>query len=466
MKKVFLDNLPRGGKFIKDNDINWKNSIGYKVKFIYDDIEGNIDIIEYFGKRKLKVKYNNEFYDIGCSELRTCKIGSIIGKVTNKFRYVVGEIITTKTGVIKITDCIRKKNNKKFYKYHCLKCNYSGEIVEYDLKGGGGCSCCWGKTVIKGTNDVATTYPYLVKYFVNIEDAYTHTYSSPKPVKFKCLTCGNIKTMSLNTFSKNGIMCNRCSDGRSYGEKLFFDIFIQLNVKFETEYSPNWVGKRRYDFYFKHNNEDYICEVNGRQHYVGGFERVGGRNLQEEQKNDRSKKQLALDNGIKPENYIVIDCRKSELEWIKNNENGILNSRLNELFDLSKINWLKAEISTSSSRMKNACDLKRNNPEMTTTDISKIVGVNYGVIREYLVRGTKLKWCYYNPKEEVVQINRRLRSRSKPIICIETGQTFESSAECERQSENVFGVKIRKLSITRVCRGERNHTKGYSFKFI
>ena len=41
MRKVFLDELPR-----KNKNINWKQSVGYVVKFIYDDIEGGVEIID------------------------------------------------------------------------------------------------------------------------------------------------------------------------------------------------------------------------------------------------------------------------------------------------------------------------------------------------------------------------------------------------------------------------------------
>ena len=43
MKKVFLDELPRKYGFGANKDkliVDWNNSIGYKVKFIYDDING------------------------------------------------------------------------------------------------------------------------------------------------------------------------------------------------------------------------------------------------------------------------------------------------------------------------------------------------------------------------------------------------------------------------------------------
>ena len=43
MKKIFVDNLP---KTIQGN-INWKDSVGKLVHFIYDDIEGDIEIIQY-----------------------------------------------------------------------------------------------------------------------------------------------------------------------------------------------------------------------------------------------------------------------------------------------------------------------------------------------------------------------------------------------------------------------------------
>ena len=58
MKEIFLDELPKMGKYI-----NWKESIGCKVKFIYDDINGEIEIIDYYmndnGKPYLIIKYKN-----------------------------------------------------------------------------------------------------------------------------------------------------------------------------------------------------------------------------------------------------------------------------------------------------------------------------------------------------------------------------------------------------------------------
>ena len=61
MKKVFLDDLPRKGKII-----NWKECTGYKVKFIYDKINGYVEILKYInGNRpRLRVKYENNEMEI------------------------------------------------------------------------------------------------------------------------------------------------------------------------------------------------------------------------------------------------------------------------------------------------------------------------------------------------------------------------------------------------------------------
>lgn len=53
MRKVFLENLPRWEKGEgkgKIGTINWSKSIGSKVRFVYEDIEGEVEIVGYDGK--------------------------------------------------------------------------------------------------------------------------------------------------------------------------------------------------------------------------------------------------------------------------------------------------------------------------------------------------------------------------------------------------------------------------------
>ena len=82
MKKVFLNNLPKkkyGDKLV----IDWKNSVGYKVHFIYEDIDGYIEILDYIDY-KLIIKYNNKELKIFTSSF----INANIGKILNNKIYI------------------------------------------------------------------------------------------------------------------------------------------------------------------------------------------------------------------------------------------------------------------------------------------------------------------------------------------------------------------------------------------
>ena len=89
-RKVFLENLPKkkGVGYNKNKlVIDWKNSIGYKVHFVYDDIEGDIEIINYVSKgQTLTIKYKDKVKPIETSDLSRCGIGGLLNKYTNNFK--------------------------------------------------------------------------------------------------------------------------------------------------------------------------------------------------------------------------------------------------------------------------------------------------------------------------------------------------------------------------------------------
>ena len=43
MRKVYLENLPK----LSNGNISWKDSVGHKIKFDYDDICGTFEIKDY-----------------------------------------------------------------------------------------------------------------------------------------------------------------------------------------------------------------------------------------------------------------------------------------------------------------------------------------------------------------------------------------------------------------------------------
>lgn len=286
-----------------------------------------------------------------------------------------------------------------------------------------GCSICSNKTIIRGINDISTTHPYLVKYFVNIEDTYTHSYgSSCKKVLLKCDNCNFEKYGTISNLIRRGFSCPKCGDGISYPEKIIFNTLEQFNILFKIQKTFSWSQKKRYDFYIPSLN--CIIEAHGIQHY----EKVNrGKTLEEEQENDKLKKQLAKYNGI--EHYIVIDCRESDLEFIKNN---ILISQLAQLINLTDIDWLECEKYARNSLVKKACDIW-NNGIRNTLKISKIMKLEKNTIIRYLKQGSKLNICDYDPKVEMIKtIRKNGINNGCKVICLDTGEIYNSASEAGR----------------------------------
>jgi predicted transcriptional regulator len=255
-----------------------------------------------------------------------------------------------------------------------------------------------------------------------------------------------------------------------YSEKIMFNLLNQLELDFQTQLSKatfKWCKNYRYDFYFEYNNEQYIIETHGMQHYERDFSNIkGAKTVEEEQENDRIKKELALSNGIKPDNYIVIDCRYSELEFIKQN---ILDSRLNEFFDFNNINWIKCHEFACNTRVKEACELWRSGIK-NTVNIAEIMKLSPSTISKYLKRGQKI-WndIDYNTKKAMGK-GRKIASEStsKQVEIFRDGSSlgiFKSVADLSRQSKELFGVKLNDTNISQVCNGKRNHHHGYFFEY-
>ena len=492
MRKMFLENLPK--KTYKGKKcIDWENSIGYKIKFIYDSIEGELELLNYIHNNnnnpKISIKYNNKIFDIQTDNFKKCQIGRIIGNKTSEFKIEIGQIFKDEKRDLTIIDRKYIKGKGKYYKYKCNKCGFDGgkhyslTTKKYQedfwigesslLKHNIGCSCCSKspKIVVKGINDIETKYPKSTKYFKNKEDVYTHAHSSIDKVVFVCPNCNLEKKSTISDFIYYGFSCPRCGDGISYPEKVMFNVLQQLNVDFIKEYNKKheeWVQKYRYDFYFELNNEKYIIETHGEQHYYNNFKNVKSLTLEEIKQNDEYKKQLAIKNGIKNKNYIIIDCSNSKLEFIKQN---IINSRLNDIFDLKKIDWTKIGQDSEKSLVKEVCDYwylhnEINGENLSTTDLISIFNCSGNSIRIYLKRGTKLGWCKYVSKEEIEKARIRQRKSVEVFKDEKSLGVFESCRYIERNSEKLFGEKLLHGNISSVCLGKSNQYKGYTFKFI
>ncbi len=372
--------------------------------------------------------------------------------MTKKYKFLVGDIIPTTTGSIEILECVRlphQKYTQKGYKYKCIIDGDIDYITECHLVSGVGCKVCYGNKVLRGYNDIATTSPQLLKYLVNEEDGFNYTCNSGKTIKTKCPHCGFEKDMIIHVLNNAGFGCNACSDGISYPEKFIICLLNQLKIKFIPQLSIkqfSWCDKYRYDIYI--DNINGIIEIHGIQHYEDSNGSWG--KLKEIKINDLVKENLAKQNYIN--NYIILDCRYSELEWIKNN---VMQSELPQLLNFKEdnIDWLKCHEYSCSSLVKIVCDLW--NMGLTTTEIGDEIGLHNCTVSNYLKKGNKLKWCNYTIKQSRKRANNKTqKSRLKnlpQIICLNTLEIFEN---VHMASER---YNVNSGSIIQVCKNKKYH---------
>ncbi|EGT3618567.1 hypothetical protein FJ641_04030 [Clostridium perfringens] len=395
------------------------------------------------------------------------KCAGNIKKTTEEFKK---EIYDKYGNEYEILGEYKKAMTKIKVRHNCKKCHYhEWNIRPNDLLHGNGCPVCGGnRKVVLGINTIWDTDRWMVDLGVSEEDAKKYKSKSQKKIIVKCPDCGREKKIAIyDICTSKSIRCS-CGNGKSYPEKFVMNILEQLDIEFETEYKPKWSNNKRYDFYIK--NASCIIETHGEQHYNGSFEKIGGRILKEERANDKYKGEIALANEIKY--YIELDCKESKLEYIKN---SILNSELNDLFDLSKVNWTNCAEFANKNIVKEVCDYWNNKrDDETTTDISIFFNLNYHTIWSYLKRGRKLGWCNYDPKKErrkVAGKNGKMNGemRSKKVEIFKAGSSlgiFNSVTELERKSEELFGIKLINSNISMVSTGKKRQYKGFTFKYV
>ena len=260
----------------------------------------------------------------------------------------------------------------------------------YNIK----CPYCakFNAKVLKGFNDMWTTNPELANLLADPEDGYKYTKSTNKKLDWKCPNCNTIiKNRNCNNISKQGLRCDKCSDGISFPEKLMRNILTQLNIDYEIQKTFEWSNKKRYDFYIPSLN--MIIETHGRQHEYADLGYKGGRSLIEEKENDKYKKSLAIENGI--DNYIVILFKNSH---IKNSKQYLKDSGLYNFFDIDSLDWDKLSIDSSKSLKVKSLYMWNNG--MTFKEISNELKIHITTAREYLKDFYFMGLCDYPIKED------------------------------------------------------------------
>lgn len=409
-------------------------------------------------------------------------------------KYKIGDKIIDEKRNITITGSKIKYRDKKtdgkiyqmkqeYYLYHCNNCGYDGEIEKHHFdKEGKGCIVCAGRKVVYGINDLYTQRPDLLVYIVDKEKAKTYTPSSHNYEDCKCPECGYVKNMRISNLNFKGFKCDRCNDNISYPNKFLASFLNQLMdnnliLNYELEKTFKWSNNKRYDaFIVLNNGQTLIIEAHGNQHF--GYKNIhnktfknGTKTLQEEQRNDADKCWLAYKNGI--DNYVQLDCRESNLDFIKT---SIENSIIGSLLTLSKVNWEECNSFATSSFLLKVCNYweenKKQNPNLSTKDVGEYFKMNRFTIIKYLKQGGKLGFCTYNPKQEMEYSRTRkdkdIKTRKRIGIYkdgVLLGE-YECMARLQEEYLDKYNIKLDLSNIQAVARGKRKTHKGFTFKYL
>ena len=275
------------------------------------------------------------------------------------------------------------------------------QICPYKFVVGHRCSVCANLKIIPGINSIQDTHPELVQYFENPQDALKYSIRAGARVSFKCPICGYIKQGYIDDIFSRPFSCPQCGDGISYPEKFVHCMLNQIkNTRcFSVQRQKRLLLKnqetlKQYDFYLD-MTEPIIIETHGIQHFEETHfcNSKKGRSLVEEQKNDELKMNIAIQCGISRDRYIILDCRESDKQYIKN---SIMHSRLPLILDFVEkdINWDLCDKSAVSSWVKQACDIW-NSGSYTLKAIGTMMGCSASTIGNYLKQGAQAGLCEY-----------------------------------------------------------------------
>lgn len=281
--------------------------------------------------------------------------------------------------------------------HRCKLDGYTWKARPGHILDGHGCPVCVGLIIgpapeYKNSIWASDYKEYFSKYLTEEQMKTNFPHSDHRILNVPCPDCGRTKDISPEMLIRGSFGCV-CGDGKSYPNKFMIALFEQLHIDIIPEKSFEWSQKKIYDIYIPSLN--CIIENHGAQHYQDNlFSKMGGRTLEEEQSNDLIKYNLAMKNGIK--HYIVIDCKKSNMEYIKQ---SILQSELFKILsvDENMVNWNRYAEFALSSLVKVVSKLW--NDGYGLSDIKEQYNLDYTTIVKYLRQAKEAGWCDYSQEE-------------------------------------------------------------------
>ena len=468
-REVDLSKLPK----TPNGFICWTKCKGYEVPFVYDGIEGKIYIVNVYKNKNKKtvfdVMYNDKMtYDVPSSSIKEGIIGRIIGTKSFDFRTEIGQcfvdgkrnyiIVDQRRGSLKS----EPTHTQRQVKVHCLKCGEETWMAEERVLPPKNCACkkCMYSPKA-GKESIVETDAWMIPYFQGgYEEAKLYTRGQGEKKIFVCPYCKKKRNfpIAIATLARtHSIGCDcQWSKMPSFPERLFKALLDELGVNYIKQCSNkelSWITTYRYDFFLPDYN--VIVEVHGKEHYEEGTGYYT-MPLDAVQKNDRDKKELAChEGGILEKNYIVIDCRKSLTNYIKEN---VLNSRLRDILStqLDRVDWISLTERAWKSEKIEISKYIKENPDVSVRSIAEKFEVSRDMIKEIQV-GLNI---YDSGKEKQLGVKRQ-----KQLFLERTEERDREICKIKDDNPNLSSTEIAELigmerhSVTAILRRRGKYDK-------
>jgi hypothetical protein len=415
LRKVFLENLPHRGDLIC-----WNKSLGYTIPFKFEDVSGNMKIVDINNdKKSVVLEYLGKEYSITTYRLMHGGLSKILGANygERKSKYCIGDIINNK----KIIN-IFYKNGRKKYTFQCLKCEQNNIQSEYNLEHCGCPICNQSRIIVPHINGIKGLYPEVYNMITD-EDKDLYASKSDHKVHWNCPYCNGKNYTAIHHLTeaddkKTRYPCIYCRKSFSMGESMLYGVLAQIAPEFEHHVKFEWSDGKEYDAHIN----GIIIEAHGKQHYEE-CTGVMSDSLLEQQKNDRYKLFLAEKYYQKLKAYIVIDCRISDFEYIKKN---IMSSGLDELlnFNFDVIDWEYIASSIKEGLYFKVGELYKNG--ISVIQIAKRLNINKSTVYNCLHSCEELgiiNFIYYRNAGWHVR---------KKVRCKNTGDIFDSAIKAAK----------------------------------
>lgn len=323
------------------------------------------------------------------------------------------------------------KRKKDVYKIKCKHCGEEKTITKGALQARitlcpNGCHGVGKKSsglVVKGYDDLATTHPHLVQYFVDKSQATKVKAKGNQEVQVKCPLCGHEKTVEPKYLTQhNGMKCPVCEKhSMSNPERIMSAVLDVLNIPYKQQLTLD-NGKHYYDFYIKEYN--LIIEMHGEQHYEDGRQ-MFRRTYEEEHENDLYKwmyATLKLGQDLK---YVVVNCKDSRFNSVQKN----IVLQLSTIFNFNELNWNDVFQHSVNDDFKTV--VKLYNEGKYTGEIAKIIGKGQDTVSKYLKEAHDKGLCHYVASDYVKNLQER-------IIVVDENYNvigdYESVSEAKRKT--------------------------------